>query len=126
MKKRTREEESAYKRELRARKRVPPADICPTRSVPPAREMSHLVPPIKEGVPPIVGPNADKCLSCVTHLENKKLLAKIGLLELEVKKYQKANLSVSLSNPIVGDDVVGLPKYKPLGMTYKPNSLYGA
>jgi hypothetical protein len=72
------------------------------------------VSPIISPVPPTVPP----CLEC------KKLRAKITLLEAERNArmvYRKPDDSG------VPDERLGpLPKYKPLGNSYKPNSLYGA
>jgi hypothetical protein len=120
MKKRTKEENAAYSKMLRDKKRsthVAPADLRVAPGVAPT------VKRIAQGVAPRVGDDADKCLSCVTHLENKKLCARIALLEDEINKkistpvYQGVDISV-------GENFKS--RYKPLGNSYKPNSLYGA
>jgi hypothetical protein len=126
MKKRTKEENAAYSKMLRDKKRsthVAPADlrVAPVKNVAPC--VAPTVKRIAQGVAPRVGDDADKCLSCVTHLENKKLCARIALLEDEINKkistpvYQGVDISV-------GENFKS--RYKPLGNSYKPNSLYGA
>ena len=82
-----------------------------------------------KGVKPIVNPSPDivnpvckapddvkPCGDCkALELENKKLRAQIDLLKLEIEKRVHAAV---VSDP--------LPRLKPLGSNYKPNSLYGA
>ena len=69
MKKRTKEEEAAYKRELRERRRsenvppdvppgqdfVPPGEKCPTLPVPPGKNLSHPISECPTDVPPCEG-----------------------------------------------------------------------
>ena len=83
MKKRTREEAAAYKRELRARKRVPPCPTPPINIVPP--KPISVPPPEKcpTHVPPV-------CKGCEDRdTANKILRGRVAMLEKELGEMRK-------------------------------------
>ena len=124
MKKRTKEEEKVYKRELRSRNLVPPIVPPAVNCVPP---MSIIVPPCPtQSVP---------CPTCVDlRIEIKKLADEVSLLRLAIKRGASRETLGKISEGVyipaagVSPAVFGgsLPKYKPLGNSFKPNALYGA
>lgn len=64
------------------------------------------------------------CESCSSlRLEIKKLIAENAMLKLQVEK--KVAPAIVREDDFEHDGP-SLPKYKPLGSSYKPNSLYGA
>jgi hypothetical protein len=111
MKKRTKEENAAYSKMLRDKKRstpVAPSDLRVAPTVAPVKNVAPVAP----------------CSGClIKDLEIKRLRADLALAKLELEK--RVHTAV-VSDATLPYNQSPLRTLKPLGNSYKPNSLYGA
>jgi hypothetical protein len=151
MKKRTKEENAAYSKMLRGKKRSTPVAPSGLRVAPTVAPVKNVAPTginYVECVAPVA-----PCSGClIKDLEIKGLSADLALAKLELEKRVHAAVFSDSTSPGLSQsprrsvDAVGgdgckvtvshlsrnddppypLSRLKPLGSNYKPNSLYGA